>query len=95
MLCGGTLSNLTITLSGTPSSGGGTQTYAVAVMVDGAASALTCTVGDASTTCTTSGSITLTSGQLVNVRITPSGPPSARTATWSSTYVRGTGGGQL
>jgi hypothetical protein len=91
VLCGGTLSNFAVTLSGTPNNGGGTQQYTFTVMVNGAASSLSCPISEFATTCSDAGSITLNPGDVVNVQSTPSGTPTARSATWSSSYARGSG----
>jgi hypothetical protein len=76
----GTLGAITITLSGTPGAG---KSYAFTVMVTPAggaqaASANTCTIADGNTTCTSSSSITLSAGDKINLRIVPTGTPSAR-----------------
>jgi len=89
VICGGTLLNLSVTLSGTPNNGGGTQTYAFTVMVNGVASALTCTVSENNTTCSFNTNVTLVAGNTVNVQSVPSGTPTARSATWSTSYAQG------
>jgi hypothetical protein len=76
----GTLSAIAVTLSGTPGAG---KSYAFTVMVTPAggaqaASANTCTISDATTTCTSSSSITVNAGDKINLRIVPTGTPSAR-----------------
>lgn len=82
-----TLSHFSVTISGNPNSGGGVQSYTFTVMVDGLASALTCTISEPATTCSdTTHSVALTAGQTVNVRSVPGGSPAARSATWTSTY---------
>jgi hypothetical protein len=87
---GGTLTNFSVTLSADPSNGNGTQTYGFTVMVNGIASALTCTVTQGSTTCNDSvHSVALTPGQTVNVRSVPGSTPTTSVATWTATYSNG------
>ena len=76
----GTLSAIAVTLNNTPGVG---KSYAFTVMVTPAggaqaASANTCTISDAATSCTSASSITLNAGDKINVRIVPTGTPSTR-----------------
>ncbi len=85
VLCGGTLSNLSITLSGE-------SEYVFAVVVNGSSSALRCIT--LRTTCTnTTDSITLVAGDKVNLRAVPSPGMSPQGATWSTSYARNSGSG--
>jgi hypothetical protein len=78
----GTLGALTVTLSGTPDNGTGTDSYAFIVMVtpaggSQAATSNTCTIAETSTTCTSASSVALNAGDRVNVRIVPSNSPAS------------------
>ena len=73
--CSATLGALTVILSADPQNGGGTQTYAFTVMVNGVATANTCTVSQGATTCTSPASVALSAGSTVNIRIVPGATP--------------------
>ena len=82
-----TLSRFTVTLSGNPSSG---DSYAFTVMVNGSATAISCTITEtAPFSCTDSDTVALTVGQTVNVRIVPASSPDVQTATWTAIYTSG------
>ncbi len=85
VICGGTVGALSVTLSASPGTG---NSYAFTVMVSGTASGNTCTISDAATTCTSGASVVVNPGDTVNVRATPNSNPTARSATWSSSYTR-------
>jgi collagen type VII alpha len=101
VICGGTLSNFAVSLSGAPDNGSsGTQSYTFTVNVNGVNTALACTISELATSCSNPGSIALASSQTVNVQITPSTTnilalPKAVSATWSATYSRSSGGSPL
>jgi hypothetical protein len=83
-----TLSGLSVSLSNPPGTGDSRTFH---VMVDGGASALTCQIsGNSATTCTFGGSINLTAGQTVNVRMTNGNSNvSGATATVTTQYSNG------
>jgi hypothetical protein len=82
--CIGSLSNLQVELSGSPSTG---DSYTFTVMVNGAASTLACTISGSSTSGSDTGSISLLPGDTVNIQINPTSDPDARAATWSSEFT--------
>jgi len=59
------------------------------VMVNGAASALTCTVNYPSSSCNFNTNVTLAVNDVVNVRAVPNSSPDLRSATWTTTYTFG------
>lgn len=70
------LSNLSITLATAPDNGAGTQSWAATVFVNGSSTALTCTVSEASKTCTDSTDvISLVRGDTVAVKMVSAGTP--------------------
>ena len=72
---------------------GNNNYYAVTVMVNGVASAMTCTVGayySSPTTCSdTSHTLNIALGDKLNLRIVPSGGPTAATVNVTSVYSWG------
>jgi hypothetical protein len=95
VICGGTLSAFSVTLSGAPSTG---DNYAFTLMVNGTATGITCTISALETTCTDTTApteITLNPGTTVNVRSVPNSNPDPQTATVSASYNRAGGGPTL
>jgi hypothetical protein len=87
-VCGGTLSNFTVTISGSP---GGGNSYAFTLMVNGSATGISCTINQPNTSCTDATaptSLVLAPGDTVNVQAVPAGPPTARSATVTTSYAR-------
>ena len=85
-----TLSNLSVTLSGTAQSGGSSASLTVTVMKNGAATALTCSIADNATTCTSPGPVSFASGNTMNIKTTRSfgGQPSpAITGSWTISHT--------
>lgn len=86
----GTLSLLNLTLSGTPGSG---QSYAATLELNGADSALVATVADTNTTNTdATHSINVLPGDVVSLKITPTGTPTARSPKWCMVFTPTTNG---
>lgn len=90
----GTISNLYVQFQNAPDNGAGTQSYAIALMKNGVAQSLTCTISEAGTTCNdTSNSFTVAAGDKVFVRFTPSGTPVApTTCRWGVKFAPTTDG---
>jgi hypothetical protein len=85
-----TLSNLSVTLSGTAQSGGSSASLTVTVMKNGAATALTCTIADNATTCTSPGPVSFANGNTMNIETTRStgGQPSpAISGSWTISHT--------
>lgn len=71
-----TVRRLFCSANAAPDNGGGTQSYAVTLMENGSAQSLTCTISEASTTCSdTSNTYTTTAGDTLSFRVVPSGTP--------------------
>ena len=88
VVCGGTLSSFSVTISGSPGEG---NEYLFTLRVNNAGTNINCTITGAGTTCTdTSGttSIVLSPGDVVNVESNPNSTPTARSATVNSSYAR-------
>lgn len=85
----GTFDNLYVKLAGSPGAG---KSYQFTLMVNGVASALTCTVSDTNTTASdTSNSVSVSAGDLVSLRCVPSGTPTAREVNgWCIEYTSDT-----
>jgi hypothetical protein len=81
---GATLSNFYVRLSGTPGTG---DSYIVTVRRDGAATAVTCTIGAAATSCNDlTHTATFTAGQLLSIQVTATGTPTSRTMLWTAQF---------
>ena len=81
-LCGGNLSNLSVTASGSPGAG---NDYDITVRINNADTALNCTISDAATTCSDpTSSVDVDPGDEVNVETNPSDDPTARNFDWSA-----------
>jgi len=78
----GTLKTLKVHVTGAPGAG---NDYAFTLMVDGSASALTCTIsGGSATDCSdTSNEVSVTEKQRVSLRVVPTSTPTVVDATWS------------
>lgn len=75
----GTFSNLQVRF---PTATGAGLTYDIALMVNGSASALTCQITNAALTCAdTSNTVSISAGDLVEWRVTPTGTPASNTVT--------------
>lgn len=80
----GVFKNLYVKLSGSPGSG---KSYAFALMVNGSPSALTTTISDAATTGNdTTHTVSVAAGDIVSMRVTPSGTPTAVRPSFSMSF---------
>ncbi len=69
------IDRLRMTVTTAPAAG---KSYAFALMVNGSASALTCTISDAATTAQDlSNTVSLSAGDVISIRCTPTGTPTA------------------
>lgn len=86
---GSTLTNLSVTLSGTASSGGSSATLTVTVMKNGTATGLSCTIADTATTCTSAGPVSFASGNTMNIQTSRSGggTPSTISGSWTISHT--------
>lgn len=83
----GTFNKLRVTLDVAPDTGAGTQTYTFALVIDGSATALTCAISEAATSCAdTSNSVAITAGSVASLRATPSGTPATVIPTWTLVF---------
>jgi len=85
--CPGLLDTFTVTLNGSPGSG---NNYTFTLYRNQQSTNISCTISNASTTCTdTSGdtSITLSKGDVINIRSAPNDNPTGRTATVQANYT--------
>lgn len=83
----GALVGLYVTLSGSPSTG---DSYIFTVRVNGADSAITCTIaGASSTTCSSTTCIDIAANALINVESVPTSDPDAQTSWQYSTFRPG------
>lgn len=81
----GTLRNMYVTFSGSP---GTSESFTVTLMVNGVATALTCTISDTNRRAAdTSNSVAVTAGQYADVRIVASGAANARQAQITLEYA--------
>ena len=80
----GSINNLYVELSGSPGAG---KSYAFTLRVNGANTALTCTVNDAETSDNdTAHSVNVVAGDRVSIGCVPSGTPTARYPQWSTRF---------
>jgi hypothetical protein len=80
----GTMSNLQVYLTTAPGAG---NSWTLTVDVNGTATALTCTIANAATSCTDSSLVTITAGDLIDLRVTPVGSPALTRLGWSATVT--------
>lgn len=81
----GSISNLRITLTGTPGAG---ASYQFTLLVDGVASALTVTIADSATSgADTLNSVAVTAGQLVALECVPTNTPTIRDMTHTALFT--------
>jgi hypothetical protein len=84
MPAAGTLSNFTAGAGLVPAAG---RTWAVTVDKNGSATTVTCTISNPANTCTDSThSVSFSAGDLISVKVVPSGNPTAATGRWSAQY---------
>ena len=83
----GIMRKLSVTVSADPANGAGVQSYAIAVLVNGVASTLTCTISEGSTSCTDEERATFAAGDRTSVSITPANTPTAVTMRMSMTFA--------
>ena len=80
----GVIGGLQARTSGAPNNGGGTQSYTFALMVNGAATSVTCAISEAALACSDlANTVTVAAGDRVSLRSTPGGTPTAASMTWS------------
>jgi hypothetical protein len=80
----GTLSKFYVHLSGSPGNG---RSFSFFVRVDGADTAVTCTVADANTSCSdTTHSVAINAGSLIAIRAAGAGNPTARSFGWTALF---------
>ena len=84
-----TLTNLSVTLSASASSQGGTATLTVILMKNGAATALSCSIASTATTCTSGGPVSFASGDTMNIETYRSsgGPSGTITGSWTINHT--------
>src|SRR3990167_415979 len=83
----GTIKNLYVELTSSPGSG---KSYTSALMVNGVATALSVAIADSATTGNdTADSIAVNAGDLISLRITPSGTPTASTPRYGVVFEAG------
>ncbi len=81
MPANGTLRNLIVELTGSPGAG---NSYAFVLMVNNSPSALTTTISDAETSDSDQANdVSVSAGDVVSIRVTPSSTPTVRDAKWS------------
>lgn len=71
----GNIEGFQISLSVAPDNGGGTQSYAITLRINGVDSSASCTVSEANTTCTSTTVVSVSAGDLISFKIVPSGTP--------------------
>jgi hypothetical protein len=72
----GTVSNLAVNLANNAQNGGGTQTWTFTVRKNGTPTAITCTVTEATSSCTSTATETFAAGDLISLEAKPGGSPS-------------------
>lgn len=82
----GNITHIEVALSVAPDNGAGTDEYILTLMVDGAATSLTCTVQEAALTCSASVTVAITAGQTVSMRSDPNNTPASTTIKYSVTF---------
>ncbi len=84
-----TLTNLSVTLSASAGSQGGTATLTVILMKNGAATALSCSIASTATTCTSAGPVSFASGDTMNIETYRSsgGPSGTITGSWTINHT--------
>lgn len=83
--CGGVLSNLYMLLEGTPGSG---KSYTITVIKNGVATDLTVSVAGTSTSgLDSTHQVSVSAGDTLVIKLSPSGTPTSRTPTWSMVFT--------
>ena len=82
----GSLTNVVISLNGTPNNGGGAQSYTFQVMKSGSATGTTCIITDNISTCTIAGPFSFLSTDTISVQSVGAGTPTVRTSRWTARY---------
>lgn len=84
----GVVKNFYVELDGSPNNGAGTQTYTFTVMQNSVASAITCNISEAATTCNdTTNSFTVAAGDGVSIRSSiAAGTPTIRRASTGTAF---------
>lgn len=86
----GVVDKMYIAMSGTPGAG---KSYALTLYKNGLATALTCTVSDAATTCNEpTATVTFAAGDSIAMESVPTGTPTARTLKWGFRFLPTTNG---
>lgn len=74
---------------------GGSASYTIAIMKNGAATAITCAVTGASTTCSSDVVVSVVPGDNFSIRFTPASTPEASRINVSTMFNSGSGGGSF
>ena len=86
----GTLSNLNLTLTGSPGTG---KNYSATLVLNGVDTGLGVSVADAATTATdTTHSVSVVEGDQISLKLVPTGTPTARSPKWCLTFTPTTDG---
>lgn len=81
---GGTISNLHVVLTAAPGSG---SSWTLTLNKNGAASALSCSIANAQTTCNDASLVTVVDGDVIDLHIAPFTTPTLATIKWSATIT--------
>jgi hypothetical protein len=80
----GSISSFYVRLSGNPNAG---RSYSFVVRINGADTALACTIADAATSCSdTTHSVAVTAGSLIAIHAVGTANPTGRTMVWSAVF---------
>src|SRR3990167_6168183 len=79
----GQLVSLRVVLSGAPNNGVGTQSYAITVRINGADTALGCTISEDETSCTDNANVAVAVSDEMGIEGTPANTPTARDGQWA------------
>lgn len=89
----GTFRNLRVKMNGTPGAG---KSYTFMVRKNGADTSVTCVIADTATSASdTANSFSVVAGDLVTLKVTPSGTPTGRTPQWTIEFEGTTSGESL
>ena len=83
---GGTLSNLSVSLTVAPGAAASGKSFAITLLVDGSASALSCTVSETATTCTDTDTVSVAADQIVLMEFVPANTPDVSRPRYSLTF---------
>lgn len=79
----GQLLALRVVLSAAPQNGAGSQTYSITVRLNGADTALGCTITEDETSCTDNANVAVSAAAEMGVEATPANTPAAANAQWA------------